>query len=226
MERDCLSVGALGLEGLGRRLVRNRWQPCGGSTRRGRALKIRALTRSFLAIGSICGLILGFAHTGFAQSAPPPSALSAPLGAPLSAPPASLLAPQLAAPPSARPVVPEGARAAAPRAPAESTPRPRPRDARDRAHMDGGMAITPGFSGGVVGSLTPPAPRAELAPRPNRDIELRPGQPSFSATITPTMIHPALPGRGAAAEGAASQTERRFLNTPAPGARLNVPMIW
>ena len=226
MERDCLSVGALGLEGLGRRLARNRGQPCGGSTRRGRALSGRALTRSFLTLGSICVLLLGFAQTGFAQSGPSPSVLAAPLGAPLSAPPASLLAPQSAAPPTNRPVVSEKARVAAPRGPAEPTPRPRPRDARDRAHMDGGMAITPGFSGGVVGTLTPPAPRAELAPRPNRDIELRPGQPSLSATITPTMIHPALPGRGAAAEGAASQTERRFLQTPAPGARLNVPMIW
>jgi len=142
----------------------------------------------------ICGLVLGLAPAGFAQS---------------------LLV-----------TVSETARIVTPRATAEPTPRPRPRDPRDRAFMDGGMAITPGFSGGVVGSLTAPSPRAELAPRPNLDIELRPGQPSLAPTLTPTMIHPALPGRGAAAEGVASQTERRFLQSPAPGARLNVPMIW
>jgi len=162
--------------------------------------------RIFLTFGPICGLILGFAQAGMAQS-------SSPAGA-------------LAAPTNARPVVPETPRVTAPRATTEPATRPRPRDARDRAHMDGGIAITPGFAGGVVGSLTAPSPRAELAPRPNRDIELRPAQPSLLPTFTPTMIHPVLPGRGAAAEGVASQTERRFLQTPAPGARLNVPMIW
>lgn len=168
------------------------------------------MMRALLTFGPICGLILGFAQAGFAQSISPADATAAPMENP----------------PIARSVAPEAAPAAAPRATVEPTPRPRPRDVRDRAHMDGGMAITPGFSGGVAGSLSPPTPRAELAPRPDRDIELRPGQPSLAATIRPTMIHPALPGRGAAADGVASQTERRFLQNPAPGARLSVPMIW
>lgn len=146
----------------------------------------------------LCGLVLGFAPAAFSQSAPPASALT----------------------------VSETARVTAPRTAAQPAQRPRPNDARDRAFMDGGMAFTPGFAGGVMGSLTAPTPRAELAPRPDRDIELRPNQPSLAPTLMPTMIHPALPSRGAAAEGVASQTERRFLQNPAPGARLNVPMIW
>lgn len=106
-------------------------------------------------------------------------------------------------------------------------PRPRPTDPRDRAFMDGGIPSTPGFSG--FGQRQPaPTPQAELAPRPNIDLEYRPAQidPPNVATISPTLINPALPGRGAAAEGAVNQREQRFLQNPAAGARFSVPMTW
>jgi hypothetical protein len=93
--------------------------------------------------------------------------------------------------------------------------------------MDGGNPSSPGFSG--FGTRQPaPAPQAELAPRPNIDLEYRPAQidPPNVATISPTLINPALPGRGAADGGAVNRREQRFLENPAAGARFSVPMTW
>ena len=88
------------------------------------------------------------------------------------------------------------------------------------------MAVTPGFSGGVPLAGSGGGPRADLAPRPNVDMELRRVAPPQTPTISPTMIHPMLPGRGAATDGAVTNREQRFLQAPAPGARLSVPMTW
>ncbi len=113
------------------------------------------------------------------------------------------------------------------RAAAPARPRPRPTAPRDRAYMDGGMVPSPGFTG-FGATRTAPAPQAELAPRPNNDLEYRPSvqDPQDVATISPTLINPSLPGRGAAAHGAVNQREQRFLDNPAAGARFSVPMSW
>lgn len=92
--------------------------------------------------------------------------------------------------------------------------------------MDGGIAITPGFSGSLLGQGMPSAPQAQLAPRPNLDIEARPVAPSQSPTLAPTMIHPRVPSRSAATDPAPTHPDQRLLQTPAPGARLNVPLTW
>lgn len=109
---------------------------------------------------------------------------------------------------------------------APARPRARPTNPRDRAYMDGGVPSMPSFSG--FPAQTPAAPQAELAPRPNIDLEYRPRQidPPNVATISPTIINPQLPGRGAAATGAINQREQRFLENPAAGARFSVPMSW
>jgi hypothetical protein len=111
---------------------------------------------------------------------------------------------------------------------APARPRPRSTDPRDRAFMDGGNPSSPGFSGFGARQPAPAAPQAELAPRPNIDLEYRPAQinPPNVATISPTLINPPLPGRGAAAQGAINQREQRFLENPAAGARFSVPMTW
>ena len=58
-------------------------------------------------------------------------------------------------------------------------------------------------------------------------MELRSVTPApETATLSPTMIHPRMPGRGVATDGAAPQREQRFLQSPAAGARLSVPMTW
>ena len=120
----------------------------------------------------------------------------------------------------------EPARIQAPQATTEPAPRPRPRDARDRAFMDGGMVITPGFSGGILGGAPTPTPQAQLAPRPNLDLEARPIRPSQAPSLSPTMIHPRVPGRGAAADTVPTHPDQRLLTAPAPGARLSVPLSW
>ncbi|WP_431304248.1 hypothetical protein [Sediminicoccus sp. BL-A-41-H5] len=130
----------------------------------------------------------------------------------------------LPAPAQTSPAAPATQAAPAPRA--EAPPRPRPRDPRDRAYMDGGIALTPGFSGSLLGQGMPPAPQAQLAPRPNLDIEARPAAPSQSPTLTPTMIHPRVPSRSAATDPSPTHPDQRLLQTPAPGARLNVPLTW
>lgn len=117
-------------------------------------------------------------------------------------------------------------RAAAPRPNAEAAPRPRPRDPRDRAYMDGGIALTPGFSGSTLGQGMPPTPQAQLAPRPNLDIEARPTAPSEAPSLAPTVIHPNVPGRSGASGAVATHPDQRLLQTPAPGARLSVPLTW
>jgi hypothetical protein len=102
------------------------------------------------------------------------------------------------------------------------TVRPRRNDARDRAFMGGGMVGTPDF-----GNSPQTQRRVELAPRPNLDLEGPRGPaPSRDPTLSPTMINPRLPGRGAAADGNVNQRENRLLQGPAPGARLSVPMSW
>jgi len=133
----------------------------------------------------------------------------------------------LASPGLAQPApTPDAPQVTTPRAATQVSPKPRLPEVRNRSQLEGAISLTPGFSGGLQGSLAAPIPRAELAPRPNREIELRSAPPSFAATVSPTVIYPSLPSRGAATEGAAAQSERRFLQTPAPGARLNVPLIW
>jgi len=93
--------------------------------------------------------------------------------------------------------------------------------------MDGGNPSSPGFSGFGQRSASA-APQPELAPRPNIDLEYRPTQvdPPNVATISPTIINPPLPGRGAATDGAVNRREQRFLENPAAGARFSVPMSW
>lgn len=120
----------------------------------------------------------------------------------------------------------ESPRAQMPQVSVEASPRARPRDPRDRAYMDGGMVITPGFSGGVLGGIPAPAPQAQLAPRPNLDLEARPVAPSQAPSLAPTMIHPRVPGRGAAADTVPTHPDQRLLTAPAPGARLSVPLTW
>lgn len=89
------------------------------------------------------------------------------------------------------------------------------------------MPTTPGFAGFGGISRQAPAPPLELAPRPNLDLELRAAPaPRETATLSPTLIHPRLPGRGAATDGAVNQREQRLLQEPAPGARLSMPMTW
>ena len=115
---------------------------------------------------------------------------------------------------------------APPRRAQQPAQRPRPSDPRDRAWMDGGM---PG--GGFSGfGATVTAPRPELAPRPNRDIEAprpttRPPQPG-EAAIAPTIIHPRLPGNSPVQDGGATMRENRFLREPAPGQRMTAPLAW
>ncbi len=109
---------------------------------------------------------------------------------------------------------------------AEAPARPRPRDARDRAYMDGGIAITPGFSSSTLGQGMPSTPQAQLAPRPNLDIEARPVIPSQAPSLSPTVIHPRVPGRSAATDTVPTHPDQRLLQTPAPGARLSVPLTW
>lgn len=127
------------------------------------------------------------------------------------------------------PVLAQGSetpRVQTPQVSADAQSRPRPRDPRDRAFMDGGMVITPGFSGGMFGTMPQPAPQAQLAPRPNLDLEARPVTPSQAPSLSPTMIHPRVPGRGAAADPVPTHPDQRLLTAPAPGARLSVPLTW
>jgi hypothetical protein len=92
--------------------------------------------------------------------------------------------------------------------------------------MDGGIAITPGFSGGAPVGNQAIAPQAQLAPRPNLDLEARPNRPSQAPSLSPTMIHPRIPGRGDAAGPVPTHPDQRLLTAPAPGARLSVPLTW
>jgi len=145
---------------------------------------------------------------------------------------AALLAPlpasaQGADVPAIAPAAPLAAPSPGPRR--EPPPRPRPRDPRDRAWMDGGIPGSGGFSG-FGATVTAPQPRAELAPRPNLDMEAprstaRPPQPG-EAAIAPTLIHPRLPGRSDVQDGGVTQRENRFLREPAPGLRVTTPLAW
>lgn len=111
---------------------------------------------------------------------------------------------------------------AQPRPQQQAQPRPRNTDPRDRAFMGGGMVGTPDF-----GNAGEAQRRVELAPRPNLDLEGPRGPaPTTDPTLSPTMINPRLPGRGVASDGAVNQRENRLLQTPAPGARLSLPMSW
>jgi hypothetical protein len=115
---------------------------------------------------------------------------------------------------------------APPRAPRRSANRARPRDPRDRAYMDGGIPGSSSFSG-FGGPSASTVQRAELAPRPNLDLEgPRRAAPSSAPSIQPTLIHPRLPGRSEVQDGGVTQRENRLLQSPAPGARLRVPMSW
>ena len=92
--------------------------------------------------------------------------------------------------------------------------------------MDGGITLTPGFSTGGLGQAQPLVPQAQLAPRPNLDIEARNAAPSRAPSLAPTMIHPRVPGRSGGADAPPTHPDQRLLQTPAPGARLSVPMTW
>jgi hypothetical protein len=108
--------------------------------------------------------------------------------------------------------------------------RPRVRSAtrRDRAFRVDGSSSSPGFSGFGHRQPVPVAPQTVLAPRPDVDQEYRPTlrDPPHVATLSPTLINPSIPGRGAAADGALNQREQRLLGNPAAGARFSVPMTW
>jgi hypothetical protein len=101
--------------------------------------------------------------------------------------------------------------------------RPGSTDPRDRAFRAGGFATTPSF-----GAAPAPAPRVvELAPRPNLSIEApRAPLAEQAAGISPTIINPSIPAMGMAAEGMVNRRERRFLDTPAAGARFSAPVTW
>ncbi|HEV7455325.1 MAG TPA: hypothetical protein VGN96_01005 [Roseococcus sp.] len=105
---------------------------------------------------------------------------------------------------------------------APSPPRARANDPRDRAFRSGGLTAPPDF-----GNAPRPAPRVELAPRPNFSLDA-PRAPLGEevAGIRPTIINPAIPGNGMAAEGMVNRRERRFLDTPAAGARFSAPVTW
>lgn len=141
--------------------------------------------------------------------------------------------------PAIAPAAQGAATTAAPAAPtAEATPAPaqrrrrtarrapsRSQDPRDRAYMDGGTPSGSGF-GGFDATVTAP-PRPELAPRPNLDMEgPRAALPSNNPTLEPTLINPRLPGRSQVQDSGVTQRENRLLQSPAPGARLSVPMSW
>lgn len=93
-----------------------------------------------------------------------------------------------------------------------------------RALRSGGFATTPSFG---LPAPTARQGQADLAPRPNREIE-GPRTPFAreEAAILPTIINPRIPGGGMAADGTVTRRERRFLDTPAAGARFSVPMTW
>lgn len=130
---------------------------------------------------------------------------------------AAILLGALLALPAPAPAQPRNEGASNP--PRRAEPAPRPRDPRDRAFMEGGMAVPPGGLGAA------PPPAASPAPRPNLHIEPpRRTAEEPAATLTPTLINPGLPGRGVTAEGAVTQRESRLLETPAAGARLSVPL--
>lgn len=109
-------------------------------------------------------------------------------------------------------------------APSAQAPSLRANDPMGRALRASRLAGTPNF-GMPVPSLRPR--QVELAPRPNRAIE-GPRTPGTreEAAILPTIINPAIPGAGMATEGMVTRRERRFLETPAAGARFSVPMTW
>ncbi|MCW8087044.1 hypothetical protein [Sabulicella glaciei] len=131
-------------------------------------------------------------------------------------------------------VAPPAPQAAQPTAPRRTPPRrARPRNPRDRAWMDGGVpgtGGTPGANGfgGFAGVPQPVAPRPELAPRPNLDLEgPRVGRSSLAESgLEPALINPRLPGRGVAQDGAYATRENRLFQNPAPGLRLTTPMAW
>lgn len=109
-------------------------------------------------------------------------------------------------------------RAPGPRAP-ERAPGPR---VADRALSGGAFLAAPSF-----GTAAPAAPPVELAPRPDRSLEgPRGALAEEGAGIRPTIINPAIPGNGMAAEGMVNRRERRFLETPAAGARFSAPVTW
>lgn len=118
---------------------------------------------------------------------------------------------------------------AGPRVEAATPPtRPRPRDPRDRAFLDGGLPSrsTQGFTGFDAPASAGP-PRAELAPRPNLSLEgPRAAARAEVPTLQPMLINPRLPGRTSAQDGAVTQRDYRMFQSPAPGARLSVPMAW
>ncbi len=107
----------------------------------------------------------------------------------------------------------------------EATPSRRPprrASANDGAFMGGGMVVpsTPSF-----GTPTITTQRTELAPVPNSSIEAPRGfQQADAARITPSMIAPAIPGRGLAqANGSPGSLQDRLFR-PSPGAHLRIPI--
>ena len=143
-----------------------------------------------------------------------------PAGTPAIAPAQGTTAGTTAAAPAAGEAAPapvQRRRRTARRAPSRS------QDPRDRAYMDGGV---PSGFGGFDATVAAP-PRPELAPRPNFDLEGPRAAPrSANPVIEPTLINPRLPGRSQVQDSGVTQRENRLLQSPAPGARLSVPMSW
>jgi hypothetical protein len=133
-----------------------------------------------------------------------------------------LALPWLGAPASAQSRIDTRAELSAEAPPAQA--RPRAAEPRDRAFRTGALAAPPS-----LGSAPPaPAPRVvELAPRPNLSLEA-PRAPLTEqvAGIRPTIINPSIPALGMAADGSVTRRERRFLDTPAAGARFSAPVTW
>ena len=114
--------------------------------------------------------------------------------------------------------------------PATDAARParrRTQDSRDGAFMGGGMVVPSNPSLGTSLAYSTPAIRPEIAPMPNLGLEAPRGfRERETARVTPSMIGPRLPGRGAAQETGSPGSLQDRLFRPAPGAHLRIPMSW
>lgn len=93
------------------------------------------------------------------------------------------------------------------------------------AYMGGGMVVE--SSPLLSRRPQPVTTQTEIAPMPNNGIEAPRGfQQAQAPRLTPGMIAPALPGRGAAQETGSPGSLQDRLFRPAPGAHLRIPMSW
>ena len=93
------------------------------------------------------------------------------------------------------------------------------------AYMGGGMVVE---SAPQFGRVPQPVStsRTELAPMPNGREGPRAVPEAQVARVTPGMIAPHLPGRGAAQDTGSPGSLQDRLFRPAPGAHLRIPMSW